>query len=639
MGRAATTRLLRRASAVFSLTALTLPLWGQRASVRPVILDWRRIGNAAVDLALPGLATGPVEGIWFADEGNRIIVRTKSGKLFETKDFETWRLSRGQVAPEPDSVPVAHPPEPAVIARRARRNPARVYAIGRWVWRSDDGGASWANLTEFKGHSILGQGLTDIAVSPANPDELVVASEFGVWRSLDGGLSWAGLNDGLPNLPVRRLLGLPDGARGFRLLLHYPDPAGTMEVEWAPGEKSAWKPSSGLQAAQEAALRAQLSVALEAEITAAAPAGSYLYAGSADGRLWASPDGGQTWLPPWRSASGPVESIYVETAEPRVAIAALGAVTGPRVLRTVSGGAYWRDLTQNLPAGAVYKVAADLRSGALYAATSKGVYYTMGNLLADANPTDWAPATETLPPGEVHDLWLDPAGNQIYAVVDGWGVFVAIAPHRLWEPRLVGAADFVERPAAPGALLSVLGARVRAARTGNMAAPVLDAGAAVSQIQVPFEATGASLRFAIEAESGRWDLGLPLQKVSPAIFVDPEGAPFILDAENGVILDARSPARSGARIQILAAGLGRVRPDWPTGLAAPLENPPQVAAEVKVYLDRIPLRVRKATLAPGYVGFYLVEAEIPEMINRGALELYLEADGIASNRVRLYVEP
>src|SRR5437899_12041012 len=31
--------------------------------------------------------------------------------------------------------------------------------------------------------------------------------------------------------------------------------------------------------------------------------------------------------------------------------------------------------------------------------------------------------------------------------------------------------------------------------------------------------------------------------------------------------------RSNARIQVLSTGLGRVKPDWATGIPAPLENP------------------------------------------------------------------
>jgi len=62
---------------------------------------------------------------------------------------------------------------------------------------------------------------------------------------------------------------------------------------------------------------------------------------------------------------------------------------------------------------------------------------------------------------------------------------------------------------------------------------------------------------------------------------------MVLDADRGLLLDAMTPARSDARIQILATGLGRVQPEWPTWLAAPLESPPRVVAPVKVYLDRM----------------------------------------------------
>jgi uncharacterized protein (TIGR03437 family) len=112
-----------------------------------------------------------------------------------------------------------------------------------------------------------------------------------------------------------------------------------------------------------------------------------------------------------------------------------------------------------------------------------------------------------------------------------------------------------------------------------------------------------------------------------------------MDAETGVLLDANKPARANTRVQVLATGFGRVQPDWPTGMAAPLADPPRVAATVRANLDGVPLDVTQATLAPGYVGFYLIEIQLPQVVNTGPAELVLEAEGQQSNRVRLYVEP
>jgi uncharacterized protein (TIGR03437 family) len=169
--------------------------------------------------------------------------------------------------------------------------------------------------------------------------------------------------------------------------------------------------------------------------------------------------------------------------------------------------------------------------------------------------------------------------------------------------------------------------------------PVLAATDTASQIQVPFEAKGNTVSLSFEAAAGRFVVGLPLLNVSPSIFVDPEGTPLVMDADSGVLLDASKPAHSGTRIQVLATGFGRVKPDWPTGLAAPLADPPRVVASVHAYLDRIPLEVSKSELAGGYVGFYLIEIQLPKILNAGPAELYVEAEGQQSNRVRLYIEP
>ena len=59
--------------------------------------------------------------------------------------------------------------------------------------------------------SIIGGGVRDLAVSPANDQEATVAAHSGVFRTVDGGKSWSSLNQGLPNLPAAQLLSLPFG--------------------------------------------------------------------------------------------------------------------------------------------------------------------------------------------------------------------------------------------------------------------------------------------------------------------------------------------------------------------------------------------------------------------------------------------
>jgi uncharacterized protein (TIGR03437 family) len=112
-----------------------------------------------------------------------------------------------------------------------------------------------------------------------------------------------------------------------------------------------------------------------------------------------------------------------------------------------------------------------------------------------------------------------------------------------------------------------------------------------------------------------------------------------MNADTGLLLDAATPAKSGSRIQIFTTGLGKVKPDWPTGIAAPLENSPRVVAATKVYLDRQPIDVSRAILAPGYIGFYLIEVQLPNIVNSGPAELYVEVEGQQSNLVRVYLEP
>jgi uncharacterized protein (TIGR03437 family) len=246
-----------------------------------------------------------------------------------------------------------------------------------------------------------------------------------------------------------------------------------------------------------------------------------------------------------------------------------------------------------------------------------------------------------LPAAAAADVKLDSGAIQLWVALEGYGMFQAMAPHRVGDPRLISSAGLVARAAAPGTLFSIEGARVNSANAGGLSVPVLAATDNESQIQIPFEVRGDSLALAIDGPAGARILpSVPLLSTAPAIQLDPrDGAPLLLDADNGVLLDAMHPAHSHARIQILATGLGRVQPDWPTGLPAPADIPHAVAAPVRALLDRAPVSVTRAILAPGYVGMYLVEIEIPNIVNYGPAELYIEVDGQTSNRVRVYIEP
>ena len=168
---------------------------------------------------------------------------------------------------------------------------------------------------------------------------------------------------------------------------------------------------------------------------------------------------------------------------------------------------------------------------------------------------------------------------------------------------------------------------------------MLAASDAESQIQVPFEAVGPNVALDLKTPSGSVTMGLAVQPLSPAILVSRDGTPALFDADTEMPVDGRNTAHSNGRIKIMLTGLGRVRPDWPTGMQAPMDNPPAVIAPVRAYLDGNPIPVVSATLASGYIGFYVVEIQLPAVNNLGTSELYISADGHDSNKVQIVIGP
>ena len=408
-----------------------MPVFAQNAAqTGPVTAQtggWKRIGGTAFGGDLAGAATGPVVRAWYA--GSSLLVQTASGRVFETAG-ETADIVRWNLNTSDSASPSAGAGGAAGVGAFATRGLHQYVARADNVYGSADDGNSWINLTGFNGRSILGDGFSTVAIAPANPMELAVTNRFGVWRSLDGGITWRGLNDDLPNLGVRRLLGRREVELENGLVLNLTG------GQW----------SLTNDADTEPALRAAFTAKAHVEITAAAQRASTAYAGTADGRLLASRDGGATWsagaLP---AAVRRIERIWVDSDRPDVALAAAGST----LLRTVNGGLFWDDVTAGLPEGQIHGIAADRSAGVVYAATDRGVF--SGRIsLNDAGPVapGWQSVSRDLPAAPAWDAMLNP-DNTLTVALDGYGVFEAPAPHQTRRVRIVNGADLSERARLP----------------------------------------------------------------------------------------------------------------------------------------------------------------------------------------------
>ena len=596
--------------------------------------NWRNIGASAMESRLAGPVTGAMAKVWYSHDGSILYAGTPSGKTFQTQDFENWAQSAGDVPDPPATVTrdPARQPEPGARYFAISANSQQMWGLGRQLYRSDDG-KSWETLTSYKSESVIGGGLQSLAVSPNDASQLVVANQDGVWRSMDGGLTWASLNLHLPNLPVERIIATPSGGHSAQILIE-----NHSVLELVPGS-TLWRARPSILPQSDALRKQDYSGKVHTNITAYGESSDtrQVYAGSEDGRIWRSVDGGVRFeatgaLP---AVSGhKVERLYVDPANPLVVLAALNG-PAPHVLRTFNGGNFWEPLDSHLPVAAASSVTADPASGAVYVATDKGVYWTRFDLETGVSTSDltWANLSD-LPPARAVDVALDPAGVQLYAAVEGYGVFGTAAPHRAIGLRLVDPADLSARAASPGSLVSALGEKVNAVSCGSLQCPLWNN----SQIQVPFEAAGPTVSLALDTASGKMTRDLQFLPVSPAIFVGPDGVPLIFDADSGMPLEG-NVAHPGQRLQVMLNGLGKVHPDWPTGVAAPAVNTPEVTAKVQAYLDGSEVPVGRATLAPGYVGMYVVEVQLPVVANYGAMELHVTADGQESNHVQIVIAP
>jgi photosystem II stability/assembly factor-like uncharacterized protein len=157
-------------------------------------------GNNWTSVPLPGVA-GMASALALPTT-SRLYVGTESGRIYRLDLVGgTWSdpVSLGRPANGFISDVLVDPSNPNRLW--LTYSSAGSGAVGGRVFRSDNAGTGWQNVTG---------GLPDIAINaieidPQNPNTIFVAADVGVYRSTNAGAVWTSFNNGLPNALVKDL--------------------------------------------------------------------------------------------------------------------------------------------------------------------------------------------------------------------------------------------------------------------------------------------------------------------------------------------------------------------------------------------------------------------------------------------------
>jgi uncharacterized protein (TIGR03437 family) len=227
---------------------------------------------------------------------------------------------------------------------------------------------------------------------------------------------------------------------------------------------------------------------------------------------------------------------------------------------------------------------------------------------------------------------------------------------------VVNAASFAAGAAlAPGSIASLFGANLAAVPlfanavplpttlgetsllfNGSVPAPLFYVSPQQVNLQVPWEMAGqqeASVAVTTGGGSSA-PARVRLATAAPGVFSLAQGG-----SGQGVVLDARyrlvdssNPAHPGDTVQIFATGLGAVSNQPASGAAAPQSPLAAAIAPPLVYFGQTPGQVSFSGLAPGLVGLYQVNAQVPAAAPTGnTVPLVLSTAGGQSNTVSIAI--
>jgi uncharacterized protein (TIGR03437 family) len=113
----------------------------------------------------------------------------------------------------------------------------------------------------------------------------------------------------------------------------------------------------------------------------------------------------------------------------------------------------------------------------------------------------------------------------------------------------------------------------------------------------------------------------------------------VVHASDFSLVTAQRPARAGEFLAVYATGLGATTPSVSSGSPASSTTLAVTQIAPTATIGGIAAPVRFAGMAPGFVGLYQVNLEVPAGVPGGQQTLILTSNGVNSNPVTIAIGP
>lgn len=323
------------------------------------------------------------------------------------------------------------------------RNTYYFGSAGGGVWKTNDGGATWKNVSD----GFFGNSIGSVAVAESDPNVIYagqgektvrgnVSSGFGVWKSTNAGDSW-------------EFVGLKDTRHIGRIRVHPENPdivyVAAMGDLWKSSDaRGVYKSTDGGKSWKKVLFANDDAGAVDLVIDPNNPRVLYAstwnvrrtpYSFSSGGPgsdLWKSTDSGETWeklteLPNMPEAPRGIIGVTVSPVNSNRVWALIEANDGG-VFRSDDGGKSWKKISRNRA----------LRSRAWYYtriiadSQDENKVYVMNVSYGKSTDGGKTWTLHRAPHGDHHDLWIDPNDNQRMIIGDDGGAQVSTDGGENW---------------------------------------------------------------------------------------------------------------------------------------------------------------------------------------------------------------